>query len=138
MSEISSHVEIKRGSNRNFGLVFATVFAIIALFPLLFSGGSVRYWLLAVAVIFALIALIRPSIFHKPNTWWFKFGLFLGAIIAPIVMMLIYFIAVAPIGITMRLFGKDLLSLKLDPNAKSYWVERTESEASEESMKNQF
>lgn len=135
MSEIKGHIEVKRGSDRNFGLVFATVFAIIALLPLVFGSGSPRYWLLAIGMVFLLIAILRPSIFQKPNILWFKFGLFLGAIIAPIVMGIIYFITLVPIGIVMRLAGKDLLSLKIDPDAKSYWVERVESQ---DSMKNQF
>jgi len=135
MSENKGHIEVERGSDRNFGLVFAAVFAIIALFPVVFGSQTPRYWLLAIAVAFLLTAIIRPSIFHKLNILWFKFGMLLGAIIAPIVMSLIYFLTLAPIGIVMRLAGKDLLSLKIDPDAETYWVERVETD---DSMKNQF
>ena len=135
MSDRKGHIEVKRGSNRNFGIVFAAFFAIIAIFPFVFGSGSPRYWLLAIAASFLLIAIFRPSVFQKPNILWFKFGMVLGAIIAPIVMCIIYFITVAPIGILMRLAGKDLLSLKIEPDAETYWIERVESD---DSMKNQF
>lgn len=134
MSETKSHINVKRGSDKNFGMVFATVFAIVALWPLV-SGGSPRWWLLAIAVVFLLVTFIHPALFHRPNILWFKFGILLGAIIAPLVMILVYIIAVAPIGVLMRLTGKDLLSLKIDPDAKSYWVERNDTKGS---MKDQF
>jgi len=134
MSEVKSHIEVKRGSDRNFGMVFAVVFLLIALFPLL-SGNPPYSIILAIALILFLLALFRPSILHKPNLLWFKFGMFIGAIIAPIVMMLIFFIAVVPVGIIMRLSGKDLLNQRIDKNTSSYWIERTDSDSS---MKNQF
>ena len=84
---------------------------------------------------FLLLAYLAPKVLIFPNKLWFKFGLLLGSIIAPIVMAIIYFITVVPTGIVMRLLGKDLLNQKLDINAKSYWIERTDSIGS---MKNQF
>jgi len=135
MSENASHAEVKIGSERGFGIVFAIVFAIIGLFPL-WSGGSIRIWALVIAAIFVALAFIVPQVLKPLNKAWFKFGLFLGGIIAPIVMGLLYFLVVTPTGFVMQtLLGKDLLRTKLDPEAKSYWIKRESPMAP---FKNQF
>ena len=87
------------------------------------------------SVIFLLLAYIAPKTLSILNKLWFKFGMLLGSIIAPIVMMLVYFVAVLPTGLIARFLSKDLLRQKLDKNAKSYWIERTKPMGS---MKNQF
>jgi hypothetical protein len=106
----------------------------VALYPLINSGG-LRIWALSVSIIFLFIAYVIPKILNLPNKLWFKFGILLGSIIAPIVMALVYFATVLPTGLIMRLLGKDLLKQKLDKNSKSYWIERKEPMGS---MKNQF
>ena len=134
MSEISSHVSTEQSSPKSFGVVFSCVFLIIALYPLITSEG-LRIWALVVSIIFFLLAFLAPKILVLPNKLWFKFGLLLGSIVAPIVMAFVYFVTVLPTGLIMRLLGKDLLQQKLDRNAKSYWIERKEPMGS---MKNQF
>jgi hypothetical protein len=134
MSEISSHVPTEQSSEKSFGVVFSIVFLIIALYPLITSEG-LRIWALVVSIIFFLLAFLAPKILVLPNKLWFKFGLLLGSIVAPIVMAFVYFVTVLPTGLIMRLLGKDLLKQKLDKNAKSYWIERKEPMGS---MKNQF
>ena len=134
LSEIKGHIEVECGSERNFGVVFAIVFLIIALFPLL-GEGAIRIWAIAVSGVFLSLALFLPNILSIPNKLWFKFGMLLGAIVAPIVMALVYFITVAPIGLLMRLTGKDILQQKLDKNIQSYWIERDKPV---DTMKNQF
>ncbi len=134
MSDHESKVTVEIGSERGFGFVFAAVFAIIALWPLTGDGG-VRIWAIVVAFIFLNLALIAPTTLKWPNYLWFKFGLLLGAIIAPIVMALVFLTTFVSIGGLLRLFGKDLLGQKLDPDAKSYWINRTDVP---NSMKNQF
>ena len=134
MSEISSHVSTEQSSPKSFGVVFSCVFLIIALYPLITSEG-LRIWALVVSIIFFLLAFLAPKILVLPNKLWFKFGLLLGSIVAPIVMAFVYFVTVLPTGLIMRLLGKDLLKQKLDKNAKSYWIERKEPMGS---MKNQF
>ena len=137
MSENVSHFKVEQGSERGFGLVFAAVFLIIFLFPLIMRGIA-HYWALAIAVAFAIIAFVAPHILKPLNTLWFKFGMLLGAIIAPLVMMAIFFLVVTPIGLLMRLFGKDPLRLKRKGDEKSYWIVRTRDENNPSSMKNQF
>ena len=90
---------------------------------------------LKIFYILLLFAFLAPTILILPNKLWFKFGMLLGSIVAPIVMALVYFITVLPVGLIMRLLGKDILKQKLDKSAKSYWIERRESIGS---MKNQF
>jgi hypothetical protein len=123
-----------KNTEKSFGIVFSIVFSIVALYPLI-NGDSFRVWALIISVIFLLLAYVAPNILGIPNKLWFKFGILLGSIIAPIVMALVYFLTVLPTGLIMRLLGKDLLKQKLDKNAKSYWLERSEPMGS---MKNQF
>ena len=134
MSEIASHISTEQSSEKSFGVVFSIVFLIVALYPLI-NSESLRIWALVVSIIFFLLAFLAPKILVLPNKLWFKFGLLVGSIVAPIVMTLIYFVTVLPTGLIMRLLGKDLLKQKLDKNAKSYWVKRSEPMGS---MKNQF
>ena len=123
-----------KNTEKSFGVVFSIVFSIVALYPLI-NGDSFRVWALIISVIFLLLAYVRPNVLRLPNILWFKFGILLGSIIAPIVMALVYFLTVLPTGLIMRLLGKDLLKQKLDKNTKSYWMERSEPMGS---MKNQF
>ena len=134
MTEISRHVSTEQSSEKSFGVVFSIVFLIVALYPLINSEG-LRIWALVVSIIFFLLAFLAPKILVLPNKLWFKFGLLIGSIVAPIVMAFVYFVTVLPTGLIMRLLGKDLLKQKLDKNAKSYWVNRSEPMGS---MKNQF
>ena len=134
MTEISRHVSTEQSSEKSFGVVFSIVFLIVALYPLITSEG-LRIWALVVSIIFFLLAFLVPKILVLPNKLWFKFGLLIGSIVAPIVIAFVYFVTVLPTGLIMRLLGKDLLKQKLDKNAKSYWVKRSEPMGS---MKNQF
>ena len=133
--DFSQHQIDKVGSERNFGLVFAVVFALVGLWPIL-GGNGMRIWALAVAAVFALLAFVRPSVLRPLNLAWFRFGLLLGRIVSPVVMALIFFVAVTPTALVMRMFGKDVLQLRFDREAKSYWIGREDDPAT--SMKNQF
>ena len=115
--------KIKMGSNRSFGIVFAAVFLIIALWPLK-NGYSILITPLTISLIFLFLGLINSKFLNPLNKLWFKFGLVLGAIIAPIVMCIIYFLVVTPIGLIMKIMGKDLLNLKYNKSKKTYWIKR--------------
>ena len=122
------------GSTKSFGIWFSFIFLMIGLYPLL-TGVQVRVWSLVVALILLVLAYLAPRILSVPNILWFKLGMMLGAIGAPFVMAIIYFFVVAPIGMIIRLAGKDLLSQKLDKTANSYWIKREEQMGS---MRDQF
>jgi hypothetical protein len=113
------------------------VFALIGLVPLLLGHG-LRIWALVVAAVFLAAAYLAPRLLAPLNRLWFKFGLLLHHIVNPIVMALIFFGAVLPTALMVRLFGKDLLRLKRDASAKSYWIERDPPGPEPQSMTRQF
>ena len=125
--------EIKIGSNRSFGIVFSVVFLLISIYPLI-NDESLRYWSLLISLIFLILGLLNSRLLTPLNKIWFKFGIFLARIISPIIMGIIFFFLVTPIGLLMRIFKKDLLNLKFNSD-KSYWIEKTEPKSK---MKNQF
>ena len=125
--------DIKISSNRSFGIVFFSIFLLISLYPLL-KGSDLRIWSLLISFVFLALGLINSNLLTPLNKLWFKFGLFLGKIISPLIMGAIFFIVVTPIGILMRLLKKDLLNLKYEKK-ESYWVEKIEPKSK---MKNQF
>lgn len=126
------------GSERSFGLVFAAVFAVVALFPLTGEDGGVRWWAVAVAGAFLLAALLVPARLAPLNRLWFRFGLLLGRVVSPLAMGIIFFLTVTPVGLLMRLRRPDLLEQAIDREAASYWVEIDREAARQSSMRNQF
>jgi hypothetical protein len=123
-------------SDRSFGLVFAVLFAVVALWPLIYFELP-RWWALGVALAFMAAALIRPQLLHHFNRAWLAFGRLLHRIVGPLVMGMIYFLCVTPTGLIMRLRRKNLLWLKRPP-VKSYWIPRDELPPGAQSMRNQF
>ena len=103
--------KIKISSNRNFGLVFFIVFLIVALWPLKYEE-DIRLWSLVLSIIFFILGILNSQLLTPLNKLWFKFAMFLGSIVSPIVMGIVYFIVVTPIGIFMRLLG-TILALQL-------------------------
>ena len=125
--------EIKISSNRSFGIVFFIVFLLIGTYPLL-NNDHIRIWALIISIVFLILGLLNSKILLPLNKIWFKFGILLGKIISPLIMGLIFFVVVTPIGLLMRLLNKDLLNLKFN-KSKSYWIEKNEPKSK---MKNQF
>ena len=125
--------DVKISSNRSFGIVFFVVFLLIALYPLTY-GGEIRTWSLIISLIFLILGLLNSKILAPLNKIWFKFGILLGKIVSPLIMGIIFFLVVTPIGFIMRLLGKDVLNLKYNKN-KSYWIEKNGPKSK---MKNQF
>ncbi|NQU57048.1 MAG: hypothetical protein HQ513_07420 [Rhodospirillales bacterium] len=133
--------DVKVGSERSFGLVFAAVFIIVALLPLLTMSdqqGILRVWALIVAAFFAVTALTMPQLLAPLNKLWFRFGLLLHKIVNPLIMGLLFFVTVTPIGLLMRALGKTPLKLGFDKNTDSYWIARTPPSPAPDSMKRQF
>jgi len=124
---------IKTSSNKSFGIVFFIVFLVISLYPLV-NQEDIRIWSLIIAFIFLILAFLKSKILTPMNKIWTKFGLFLGNFISPIVMGIIFFFVVTPIGLLMRLFGKDVLNLKKN-KFSTYWIKKTNQKSS---MEKQF
>ena len=125
--------KIKINSNRSFGIVFFVVFLIVGLWPIL-SENDIRIWSIILSLIFLILGLLNSKLLTPLNKVWFKFGITLGGIVAPIVMGLIFFMVVTPISLLMKLFNKDVLNLKKNNN-KSYWILRNQQKSR---MKDQF
>ena len=126
--------KIRISSNRNFGLVFFFVFLIVSLLPLL-KEEPFRIWSIVIAIIFLILGLMNSKLLTPLNKLWFKFGLFLGSIVSPIVMGIVFFLVITPIGFVMKIMGKDLLNKKKDNDKKSYWINRSKTKST---MKQQF
>ena len=124
---------LKISSNRSFGLVFFFVFLLIGIWPIL-NGEEIRKWSLIISIAFLILGLLNSKILTPFNKAWFKFGIFLGNFISPVVMGVVYFFVVTPTGLIMRLFKKDLINLKKN-NKNTYWIEKKQTKSS---MKNQF
>ena len=125
--------DIKISSNKSFGIVFFIVFILIALYPLL-NDQEIRIWALIISAVFLILGLLKSKLLTPLNKLWFRFGIFLGKIISPIIMGFIFFLVVTPIGFLMRLLGKDMLNLKYNKK-RSYWIEK---DGPKSKMKNQF
>ena len=123
----------KNENNKSFGILFFIVFFLIAIWPIL-SNETIRIWALIISVVFFILGIINSKILTPLKKGWIKLGEILGRIVAPIVMGFIFFIIITPIGIFMRLIGKDLLNTKFNKN-KSYWIKRAKNV---ETMKRQF
>jgi hypothetical protein len=134
---ISYGRNVVMGSERSFGIVFACVFALIGFVPRMLGHGW-RPWALIVAAIFLAVVLVYPRLLKPLNFVWFKLGLALHHIVNPVIMALIFFGAVLPTAFMVRLFGKDLLRLRRDPAATSYWIERDPPGPVAVSMTRQF
>ena len=123
-----------QSSNKSFGLLFFVVFLIISLWPLK-NGENINLYFITASVVFLILGLLNSKLLSPLNTAWIKLGEILGIIIAPIVMALVYFVILTPISIIIRLFGKDLLSLKFLKEKETYWIKRRKILSS---MKKQF
>jgi predicted membrane metal-binding protein len=128
---------VSGSSNRSFGLTFAIVFAIVALWPLI-RGRSVRGWALIVAAAFLLAALVLPRVLAPLNRLWLRLGLLLHTCMSPVIMGLVFFTTVTPIGLLRRLLGQDPLRLRLDRDAATYWIERHPPGPAPDTMPRQF
>ena len=134
---INREEAVRGSSDRAFGFVFAVVFLLVASYPLFFGDG-IRVWSVLIALAFGACALAAPDWLAPLNRVWTRFGFLLHKIVSPIVLGVMFFGVVAPTGLLMRLVGKDPLRLRLDEQARTYWIERRPPGPSPESFKDQF
>jgi len=135
--DFSRQEGVKPSSDRSFGLIVATFFLIITFWPLI-HAEPIRWWALGVAGVFAALALLWTAALAPLNKSWTKLGVLLYRIVSPVVMAFLFYVIVTPMGLLMRMLGKDTLRLRRDPGAASYWIHRTPPGPAPESMKNQF
>ena len=126
--------KIKISSNRNFGLVFFIIFLIVSLWPLTYEE-PIRTWSAILSLVFLILGLMNSKLLTPLNQLWFKFGMILGAVVAPIVMGVVFYLVVTPIGFVMRIIGKDLLRKRYDKKKETYSIKRDKPVGT---MKQQF
>jgi hypothetical protein len=130
--------EVPRGSSdRSVGIVFGAVFLIAAVLPL-FTSGGIRVWAVITSAAFFLIAFVIPALLAPLNKIWTRFGLLLHRIVSPVVLGILFYLFVTPMGLIMRLMGKDFLRLRFDSSSRSYWIERNPPGPRPDSLNNQF
>ena len=127
-------VPVKVSSNRSFGLLFFVVFFVISLWPLK-SQGDMRLWSAILSLVFLVLGVLNSKFLNPLNKLWYKFGIFLGSVISPVVMGIVFFIVVTPIGLIMRFFGKDALRINKNKLVSTYWINREKQKGT---MKKQF
>ena len=135
--DLAREEAVEGSSDRAFGVVFAVVFLVLASWPLL-HGGPPRWWACFVGAAFALVALAKPALLTAPNRLWSKFGILLGHVISPVALGIFFYAVLTPVGVAMRLAGKDPLRLSRDPGTASYWLPRRPPGPPPDSMTNQF
>jgi hypothetical protein len=135
--DFSRKQDHKGPSDRSFGWVFAVFFTLVGLWPRL-HGRGLRGWALALAAAFALVTIVRPAVLHPANVLWMRFGLLLSRVMNPLVMAVLFYGVITPMGWLKRKFGEDSMHLKRDPNAASYWIERQPPGPKPETMSQQF
>jgi hypothetical protein len=135
--DLTREQHVEGSSDRVFGLVFAGVFLLIASGPLL-HGRTPRWWAAGIAAVFALVALLKPALLSRLNRLWMKLGILLGKVVSPIALGILFYGVLTPLGVVIRLTGKDPLRLKLDPDVDSYWIARKPPGPPSDSMTHQF
>lgn len=130
-------VRIKGGSDRSFGIVFAGIFAVVALYPLL-AHAPVRWWALAIAGVLLAVALISPAYLRALNRLWLQFSKRLQRLVNPVILRLLFFAAVTPTAIVLRTMKSDPLRLRMDSDASTYWIDRNAAGTARNDMRRQF
>jgi hypothetical protein len=125
-------INLKNKNNITFGILFFILFLVIGIYPLK-SNGVIKVWSIFLSLVFLIITFIKPNLFTFLNKLWIKFGILLGKIISPIIMGLVFFFVVTPVGILVKIFKKDVMGLKRGKS--SYWINRKDKL---QSMKRQF
>jgi len=128
-----SRVHIKGSSERMFGIIFSLLFSIIGMFPL-WHGKKVRLWAIAAAVVLFIVAIILPGALRVLNRTWIQISLVISRVTNPLIMTFLYYFVITPMGVIMRVLGRDPLRLQKDKIAKSYWIEREPSGPAPETM----
>jgi len=129
---MKNSLNIKRKDNIAFGIIFFVFFLIVGIYPLK-TGEIIRIWSIILSAIFLITTIVKPDLFTSLNKIWIQFGILLGKIISPIVMGLVFFFVVTPMGFFVRLSKKDIMGLK--KSKSSYWINKKDKI---QSMRKQF
>jgi Saxitoxin biosynthesis operon protein SxtJ len=128
---------VKTSSDRSFGLVFAGFFALLTVLSLWRGTGRWPLWAVLALLMLAL-ALAAPRTLKPLNWLWTKLGLLLHVVVGPVVLALLFYGCITPVGFLMRLFGNDPLRRRYESAADSYWIKRVPPGPDPDTFKNQF
>ncbi len=131
------HTAVTTSSNRAFGIAFALFFAVIGVWPW-FSNAPVRLWAFFTGAAILAMAIAAPGVLGPFNRVWLGIGLLMHRVTSPIVLAVMFFLVITPLGRIMRAAGKRPLKIGFEPDAKSYWIDRPPPDPARESMRNQF
>ena len=134
---VYAEAAVKGSSDRTFGFVLAVIFLVIGLAPLA-GGTDVRIWALILAAVFLISAIARPTSLGPLNKVWTRFGLLLHKLMSPLMLGVIFYFSITPVGVFLRMIGKQTLGLRPDPEMETYWIERRPPGPPPETMRNQF
>lgn len=124
-------------SNRSFGWLFTAVFSLVAAYSL-WREGTAHAWLLGVAAVTAMVTMIAPQWLAPLNRAWMKLGELLHRVVSPLVLGVIFYGVFTPVGLAMRMAGRDVLKRRFEAAARTYWVERDPPGPAEDSFREQF
>jgi len=135
--DLSRKDDVKVGSERSFGLVFAAVFLVIGLFPIVRSELP-HFWAIGVSAVFLLLAFLAPRLLRPFNIIWFRLGLLMHRVVSPVILALIFYLAILPIGLIYKILGKDPLQLNFEKDRATYWISRDPPGPQPDTMRDQF
>ena len=124
-------------SNRSFGWTFSGIFLAVGVYGL-WRGGAVLSWLLLAAVVMAVVTVSRETWLTPLNRAWMSLGLLLGRVVNPLVLGVIFFGIFTLVGLVMRMWGRDAMARRFEPDLKSYWLERNPPGPADDSYRNMF
>jgi len=121
---------------RNFGFIWAFVFAIFAFLPLL-KHHEIKLWALYISLAFFAVSIFYPQIYQTTKFYpaWIKFGGLIGKLNSKIIIAAMFYLLFFPIGLIIKISGKDLLNKKIDKEKESYFIIEN---STNKDMRNQF
>ena len=126
-----------RDSNRSFGLLIGGVLLLVAGLHYWKERPDFFVWLI-IGLVFVAVAWFMPRALAPLRRLWLKLGHLMSIVVSPIILALMYVLAIVVTGVLIRLFGNDLLSRKLQPEAASYWIKRNPPGPELKSLADQF
>ena len=134
MLELKKIYEFPLKKCKNFGYTFCVLFLLITLYSF-FKNNSLFLTFISISTIFFLLTFFLPSYLKLLAFYWEKFGILLGKVFSPIILVLVYIITILPINLILRIFSIDLLKRRINNKVKSYWIKRLDNKIN---FRNQF
>jgi multisubunit Na+/H+ antiporter MnhG subunit len=130
-------LNLDRNSLKKFAIIMGTAFLVFSL--IVFFKHKAGYFILGIVlVIFFVFAFIRPELLKPIYIVWMKFAFVLGWINTRIILIIVFYLVITPVGLLLKLFGKDILDIKIDKTKESYWIKKDKKQFSLQDYERQF